>query len=119
MAKWDDWKAVENVESVINLEEAAGRVRGNDALYCVLLGRFISDTSYARFKEALRASNIQDALLHIHSLKGIAGNLSLHALHYAAQAAEAELKGGAASPEALEALEAEMRKAQAMAVLLC
>ena len=61
----------------ISWEEGVHRCADNPALYEKFLGRFALDPSFARLEAAMAAENWPEAFLQAHTLKGVAGNLSL------------------------------------------
>lgn len=61
----------------INVEEGMGRVGNNTALFLRLLNMCKDSDEYQKFEDAAKAKDIKAAELAIHSIKGVAGNLSL------------------------------------------
>lgn len=74
----------------IGVDEALGRFMNNEALFIRFLGKFADDRSHAGLKEALGQGDVKAAFEAAHTLKGVAGNLSLERL-YRAAAAQTEL----------------------------
>ena len=91
----------------IDLESGLGRLRGNKKLYKRMLGMLKVSEDFAAFEAGIAAGDMQRAEAHIHSIKGMTGNLSLTALFDLSAALNAQLRDGAYSLTTLE----EYRKA--------
>ena len=61
----------------IDVEDALARLMGSEALLERLLGKFLDDASFAALEAAIDAHDVQAAIDASHTLKGVAGNLSL------------------------------------------
>lgn len=61
----------------IDVEEALGRMMGSEALLSRLLGKFLDDGSFARLERAIEENDAEAAVDAAHTLKGVAGNLSI------------------------------------------
>ena len=83
----------------VNVEEALGRVRGNQKIYKVLLNSFLNNTNFASLEADIAANNSVEGVKSAHAVKGIAANLSLPALYKIAVQLEAEMKTGSFQPE--------------------
>ncbi len=68
----------------VDYNKGLERFVGNVALYHKFLAKFLDDTSYGEFVQALAAGDLEKAEKSIHTLKGTAGNLSLMNLFKAA-----------------------------------
>ena len=68
------------VEAGINVSGAVERFMGNEALYYKFLIRFPEDPNYPALKQAIKAGECRKAFEAAHTLKGVAGNLSLQRL---------------------------------------
>ena len=66
--------------TLIDLDDGLGRVRGNKKLFVRMLGLFMDSTEFAALEEALGQGDIAKIEHSAHTIKGIAGNLSLTAL---------------------------------------
>lgn len=62
---------------VINLAEGTERFSGNGVLFKRMLMKFPEDGSFAALREALREKDAVAAFAAAHTLKGLAGNLSM------------------------------------------
>ncbi len=85
----------------INFEEGVKRVMNNTKLYARLLGKFKADTNLQEIESALSSGDMAKAQSAAHSLKGLAGNLSLTELFEKTKTLEAQIKAGAADPALL------------------
>lgn len=74
----------------IDFDSALARFMGNEALCFRFLMKFAEDPSYDALCEALAQGDCESAFRASHTLKGVAGNLSLTAL-FDALSAQAEL----------------------------
>lgn len=70
----------------IDVEDALGRVLGNEQLLSRLLGLFLNDTSLAALEDAIACGDETAAEEAAHTLKGTAGNLSIRPVHETAAA---------------------------------
>lgn len=61
----------------IDYDDALDRFGGNAALYKRLAQKYLQDTHFASFVAALESGDYDEAYRQAHSLKGVAGNLSL------------------------------------------
>lgn len=64
----------------IDLESALKRFLNNEALLEKFFKKFLQDPNYQALLSAVEAGNCEDAFRAGHSLKGVAGNLSLQPL---------------------------------------
>lgn len=85
----------------INFEEGVKRVMNNTKLYAKLLGKFQADTNLQDIETALAAGDMEKAKSAVHSLKGLAGNLSLTELFEQTKLLEAQIKAGDTAPAML------------------
>ena len=67
----------------VNVDEAVGRMMGNEAFYQKMLGKFPKMLEDAAFTPDFDGNNLEPAIGKAHSLKGAAGNLSLTPLYEA------------------------------------
>jgi HPt (histidine-containing phosphotransfer) domain-containing protein len=85
----------------INETEGLGRVMNNAKLYARLLTKFKNTNNLNGIFEALQAGNYEKAQIAIHTIKGIAANLSLSALYEQSKILELEIKAQAVQPDSL------------------
>ena len=80
--------------SGINIESGLAQVMGNYSLYCELLGNFLEN--YMEFPEKIQLDlknySFQAALLKIHAIKGVSGNLGMEKLFTLCSLFETTLK---------------------------
>jgi HPt (histidine-containing phosphotransfer) domain-containing protein len=88
----------------INLEEGLKRVMNNGKLYAKLLGKFKTDASFADLAEQITAGDLEKAQVSVHTLKGLAANLSLTWLFERTLDLENQIKERALREDALEEL---------------
>ncbi|MFA9465893.1 MAG: Hpt domain-containing protein [Velocimicrobium sp.] len=65
----------------INLESGLARFVGNESLFIDFLKKFPYDSTYSKVEEELNQNNSVAAYKAAHTLKGVAGNLSLDSLY--------------------------------------
>lgn len=80
----DDQTKQQLLAAGINVDSALARFMNNDALMEKFLRRFPDDPSYAQLCQAMTQGDVDAAFTAAHTLKGIAGNLSLDDLSAAA-----------------------------------
>lgn len=68
----------------IDIEDALLRLNGNTKLFKRILGRYLKDVHYDNALEAFRTNDLEGAFRAVHTLKGVAGNLSVVPLYEAA-----------------------------------
>ncbi len=88
----------------MNLQEFYGKVGGdyktvvsrlmNEAIVTKFLFKFLSDDSFAGLKKSLAAGDYKEAFRYVHTLKGVAYNVSLNTLGDSASALCEDLRGG-------------------------
>ena len=93
---------------VVYINEAEGKKRlmNNDKLYAKLLSKFKTETN---LEELFSYTDVQDwekAQAEVHTIKGVAANLSLIELFNQALEVETQVKGKSLNPSALENLKA-------------
>jgi HPt (histidine-containing phosphotransfer) domain-containing protein len=96
-------------EAGIDVKQGIGRVGGNEALYQKLLRKFLQEGTYSALLESIEQENWPAAAEKIHTLKGLAANLSMEALREDSIRAEQNLKAGLA-PENMASLTANYQK---------
>ena len=90
----------------VNEEEGKKRVMNNGKLYAKLLTKFKTDTNLNDFVDFVEAQNWEKAQVVIHTVKGIAANLSLTELFNQSIDVEAQIKGKSLKQESVENLKA-------------
>lgn len=93
-----------------NREEALSRVRGNEKLIQMLLGKFLASEEFALLDGALEAKDVETAQAVSHAIKGLAGNLSLPALFETATTLNEQLKQGDYTEDAVQAYKTALEK---------
>ena len=61
----------------VDSNAAINRFCGNLDMYQKFLFKFLDDKSYENLMSAIEANDFDSAILHVHSLKGVSGNLGL------------------------------------------
>jgi len=79
-------------KQLIDRDDALARFAGNEAIFKVLLGKFVATTHYDDLLRLLAEGDIENAERAAHTIKGTAGNLSLGALFASATDLDAILK---------------------------
>lgn len=97
----------------VDWESGLKRLMGNESLYRRLLSKFVSgyEDAGTRVREALEAGDREKAHVELHTLKGVAGNLSLIPLAERVLAAEQAVKHGDVTHETalVDAMERELQ----------
>jgi HPt (histidine-containing phosphotransfer) domain-containing protein len=88
----------------INEEEGKKRVMNNGKLYAKLLTKFKTDTNLNDLVDFVESQNWEKAQAAIHTIKGIAANLSLTELFNQSIGVEAQIKGKSLKQESFENL---------------
>ena len=88
----------------VNEEEGKKRVMNNSKLYVKLLTKFKTDTNLDSLVEFAGAQDWEKAQAAVHTIKGIAANLSLTELFNKSLEVETQIKGKALENESLEGL---------------
>jgi len=85
--------------SIIDVNSAMERLEGNESLFFKLVADLLEmyQNEFPRIQAALGKGDLAEASLWVHSLKGVAGNLSADPLHEAARELESAIRGGAVS----------------------
>lgn len=65
----------------VDYEGALSRFMGNESLLTRFLKKFLDDPNFLNLQSALDSNNVEEAFRAAHTLKGVAGNLSLSALY--------------------------------------
>ena len=87
--------------TLIDLEFGISQLSGNKALLLTLLGKFSDEYRQTddKMQEYFSQRDFTAARTHIHTLKGVAGNLGLNALFQASKVLDDALKQADAVPE--------------------
>jgi HPt (histidine-containing phosphotransfer) domain-containing protein len=95
-----------SMADVIYIDEADGikRVMNNAKLYVKLLTKFKADTTLSDLSAALVAEDYEKAQVAAHTIKGLAGNLSLLELQKQALEIEGQIKAKAITPGAVDTI---------------
>jgi HPt (histidine-containing phosphotransfer) domain-containing protein len=94
----------------INYEEGIKRVMNNTKLYIRLLAKFKTDTSLDELLSFLNAVDYEKAQAAVHTIKGVAANLSLEELFKQSLALENQIKARSISPEQVEKVKTTFRE---------
>jgi len=81
-------------KEIIDVQDALKRIGGSMDLYKRLLNQFSGGDHIDPLEEALSTGAMEEAARLIHSLKGVAANLSLIKLSAASKELEDKIKGG-------------------------
>lgn len=65
------------IDAGIDYESGVKRLTGNTEMYERFLQMFVEDDSFKNLDDAMHSHNYQEAFLQAHTLKGVAGNLSM------------------------------------------
>lgn len=71
------------IQAGIDYDSGLARFMGHSDLYEKYLGKFLEDDSYSQLETAMATGDVQASFQAAHSLKGVAGNLSLMDLYNA------------------------------------
>lgn len=86
----------------INFEEGINRLMNNAKLYMRLLAKFKTDTNLDELFALLNEGDYEKAQTAVHTIKGVAANLSLEELYKQTRELETQIKAHSASPEQIE-----------------
>jgi len=89
---------------LVNVEEGTKRVMNNAKLYAKLLGKFKDDPNLKELEAAMGVGDMEKAKTSVHTLKGLAANLSLTELYKQSLEMEAQIKADSVNPNQLEIL---------------
>ena len=108
------------LQAGVNVDEALERFMQNEALLLKYLRRLPADPTYAALCQALDRQDAQAAFAAAHTLKGLAGNLSLQQLYTLVSLQVEQLRGGDLSgaaetmPRIRQAYEAAVQAVEAL-----
>ncbi|MEG2522638.1 MAG: Hpt domain-containing protein [Lachnospiraceae bacterium] len=73
---------IQQLEAIgIDYEEGIQRFAGKANLYEKYLVKFLEDTNFYGLEQALKVKDYEQAYMYAHTLKGVAGNLSMNTFH--------------------------------------
>jgi HPt (histidine-containing phosphotransfer) domain-containing protein len=84
----------------VDREDGLKRVMNNSGLYVKLLGKFRAGTNPDELFRAIEAGEYEKAQVAVHTIKGVAANLSLSELYKQALDLEAGIKARSVKPGA-------------------
>lgn len=76
----------------IDYEGTLDRFSQNASLYERFLQKFLEDETFHKLETALKEHDYQDLALHVHTLKGLSGNLGLQGIYNICQVWDQALK---------------------------
>lgn len=81
-------------EAGIGVDEVLERFMNNEALMLKFLLRFPDDPNFLQLREAMTRQDAEEAFRAAHTLKGITGNLAMHALYQLVSETVEDLRRG-------------------------
>ena len=75
-----------------NTREALERFMGNEALFLSFVRQLPDKLNFAQIRQELEAEDEENFYLHVHNMKGMAGNLSIESIFDCAQAILVEFR---------------------------
>jgi len=88
----------------VDMADGVKRVMNNAKLYVKLIAKFRDDTKTDDIEAALAAGDMEKARNAVHTLKGVAANLSLVELFKQSLELEGQIKSGTVNPTQIETL---------------
>lgn len=76
----------------LNTQEALGRFMGNEALFLSFVRQLPEKLDFTKIRQALEQMDEETFYMHVHNLKGMAGNLSIAPIFECAQAILVEFR---------------------------
>ena len=101
---------VSNYLPYIDVNDCLNRIRGNKKLCAMLLKSFKANPHFNEAKAAALAGDLGKAQMEMHTLKGMAANLSLKRLYDLVVPVEMTLKSEMVPPEKLTPVEEALNK---------
>jgi HPt (histidine-containing phosphotransfer) domain-containing protein len=86
----------------IDVEGGINRLMGNEEMYENFLQMFIKDDSFQKLEQAMQAEDYKEAFAQAHTLKGVAGNLSMQRLYETLVPFVDQLRNGVDIPGAVK-----------------
>lgn len=104
----------------IDVNDALDRFMNNEAMMLKFLMRFLQDQNMEKLRQAVAAGDAEGAYIAAHTLKGVAGNLSMKRLYARLCEVVEPLRAGDIShcPRQMQALEAAYAQVAAALVAL-
>ncbi len=79
----------EFIEAGVDVDEAMHRFMNREDLFIRFMKEYLDDDNLEMLKKSISENNIEEAFNYAHTLKGVAGNLSMKStLHYLLPAVE-------------------------------
>lgn len=96
----------------VDVNGTVERFVGNDDIYVQFLKEFSETDRFPDIYKALGSRDTDKLIMHVHKLKGVAGNLGMNDIYNAAEAVIQQLRDGSydGTEEKLHAIEAETVK---------
>ena len=88
----------------INFDEGVKRMMNKPDFYIKMLNKFKADDNLKGVETAMTAQDMEKAQVAVHTLKGLAGNLSLTELFNQSLELETQIKARAVNPDQFAAL---------------
>lgn len=76
----------------VDVDNVIYRLGGNEKIYLSICQKFLKDTSYRAFCQAWSKNDIKSAIIHIHTLKGVAVNLGFIRIELLCKSIQDDLK---------------------------
>lgn len=76
----------------LNTQEALGRFMGNEALFLSFVRQLPEKLDFTQIRQGLEREDEESFYMHVHNLKGMAGNLSIVPIFDCAQAILVEFR---------------------------
>ncbi|MBU2704870.1 response regulator [Zooshikella marina] len=94
--------------ALLNIDDAMVRLDGDHAMYCSMLELFLDDFAMVstRLNHMVKQVQYKQALMLVHSMKGVAANISAQQLYVLAESLEHELKQASPKLTTLNAFQA-------------
>jgi len=87
---------------LIDVQDALKRVMNNEKLYAKLLTKFKGDNNLKELEDSLALGDLENAKSAVHTLKGLAANLSLVELHKQCLEMENQIKSNQINPNQID-----------------
>lgn len=84
----------------IDVDDALKRFVNNDKLMAKFMKKFLTDPCYGQLVEAIKSGNVETSFKSAHTLKGVAGNLSMKQLFAVVSEATEHFRAGNFEPGA-------------------
>jgi len=94
----------QELSEFINYEEGLARIRGNKKIYSKTLEMFIRTKEFDNLEEALKKDDLEKAGYIAHTIKGMAGNLSIAKIFKISSVLQDEFEKGIRNEENISEL---------------